>query len=102
MVHRRVTRLGQIYQSRPDSSAPLQAPRWVVTLDESFHYMIPAYLLQGWDIVTDALGVYHLNLFLAVLSPKVDPSLMEDSDHGPHYQPNRTRGSSPSSGGSQS
>lgn len=35
--------------------------------------------LQGWYIVTYALGIYHLNLFIAFLSPKVDPSLMEDS-----------------------
>lgn len=40
-------------------------------------------LLQGWYIVTYALGIYHLNLFIAFLSPKVDPSLMEDSDDGP-------------------
>lgn len=36
-------------------------------------------LSQGWYIVTYALGIYHLNLFIAFLSPKVDPSLMEDS-----------------------
>lgn len=35
--------------------------------------------VQGWYIVTYALGIYHLNLFIAFLSPKVDPSLMEDS-----------------------
>lgn len=38
-----------------------------------------ALLFQGWYIVTYALGIYHLNLFIAFLSPKVDPSLMEDS-----------------------
>uniref|UniRef100_A0A8C0LN63 Protein RER1 n=1 Tax=Canis lupus dingo TaxID=286419 RepID=A0A8C0LN63_CANLU len=48
-----------------------------------FVYMIRVYLLQGWYIVTYALGIYHLNLFIAFLSPKVDPSLMEDSDDGP-------------------
>lgn len=80
VVHRLVTRLGQIYQFQPDNSAALQAQRWVVTPNESFHYMIQVYLLQGWDIVTDTLGVYHLNVFLAFLSPKVDLSLMEDSD----------------------
>ncbi|EPY78937.1 protein RER1 [Camelus ferus] len=40
-------------------------------------------LVAGWYIVTYALGIYHLNLFIAFLSPKVDPSLMEDSDDGP-------------------
>lgn len=33
---------------------------------------------QGWYIVTYALGIYHLNLFIAFLSPKVDPSLLEE------------------------
>lgn len=41
--------------------------------------MTPFLLFQGWYIVTYALGIYHLNLFIAFLSPKVDPSLMEDS-----------------------
>uniref|UniRef100_A0A8C6FKF3 Uncharacterized protein n=1 Tax=Moschus moschiferus TaxID=68415 RepID=A0A8C6FKF3_MOSMO len=68
VVHRPVTRPGQIYQSRTDNSAALQAQRWVVTPDKSFRYMIRIYLLP-W------------------------PS---------RYQPNRRRGSSASSGGSQS
>lgn len=32
-------------------------------------------LFQGWYIVTYALGIYHLNLFIAFLSPKIDPAL---------------------------
>lgn len=35
-------------------------------------------VFQGWYIVTYALGIYHLNLFIAFLSPKVDPSLLDD------------------------
>ncbi|XP_064381509.1 protein RER1 isoform X1 [Dromaius novaehollandiae] len=72
-----------IYQSWLDKSTPYTAVRWIVTLGLSFIYMIRVYLLQGWYIVTYALGIYHLNLFIAFLSPKVDPSLMEDSDDGP-------------------
>ncbi|XP_020729348.2 protein RER1 isoform X2 [Odocoileus virginianus] len=83
VVYRFFTRLGQIYQSWLDKSTPHTAVRWVVTLGLSFIYMIRVYLLQGWYIVTYALGIYHLNLFIAFLSPKVDPSLMEDSDDGP-------------------
>ncbi|CAH7448561.1 Rer1 [Phodopus roborovskii] len=79
VVYRFFTRLGQIYQSWLDKSTPYTAVRWVVTLGLSFVYMIRVYLLQGWYIVTYALGIYHLNLFIAFLSPKVDPSLMEDS-----------------------
>ena len=33
---------------------------------------------QGWYIVTYALGIYHLNLFIAFLSPKIDPALTDD------------------------
>uniref|UniRef100_A0A8C6HEK5 Protein RER1 n=1 Tax=Mus spicilegus TaxID=10103 RepID=A0A8C6HEK5_MUSSI len=83
VVYRFFSRLGQIYQSWLDKSTPYTAVRWVVTLGLSFVYMIRVYLLQGWYIVTYALGIYHLNLFIAFLSPKVDPSLMEDSDDGP-------------------
>ncbi|KQK75778.1 protein RER1 isoform X1 [Amazona aestiva] len=83
VVYRFFSRLGQIYQSWLDKSTPYTAVRWIVTLGLSFIYMIRVYLLQGWYIVTYALGIYHLNLFIAFLSPKVDPSLMEDSDDGP-------------------
>lgn len=31
--------------------------------------------LQGWYIVTYALGIYHLNLFIAFLTPKIDPAM---------------------------
>lgn len=33
--------------------------------------------LQGWYIVTYALAIYHLNLLLAFLTPKIDPALAE-------------------------
>uniref|UniRef100_A0A8C6QIA3 Protein RER1 n=1 Tax=Nannospalax galili TaxID=1026970 RepID=A0A8C6QIA3_NANGA len=77
------TWLGQIYQSWLDKSTSYTAVWWVVTLGLSCVYMIRVYLLQGWYIVTYTLGIYHLNLFIAFLSPKVDLSLMEVSDDGP-------------------
>lgn len=33
---------------------------------------------QGWYIVCYALGIYLLNLFLAFLTPKFDPSIEQD------------------------
>lgn len=36
-------------------------------------------MAQGWYIVTYALGIYHLNLFIAFLTPKIDPALDLDS-----------------------
>ena len=43
----------------------------------SFHY-----LLQGWYIVTYALAIYLLNLFIAFLSPKFDPAHEMEEDEG--------------------
>lgn len=37
--------------------------------------LCPSAPLQGWYIVTYGLFIYHLNLFLAFLTPKMDPSL---------------------------
>eukprot|EP01132_Coremiostelium_polycephalum_P008001 gene8001-9846_t len=36
------------------------------------------YLLGGWYVVTYALGIYLLTLFIAFLSPKYDPELEDD------------------------
>ncbi|KAL4622574.1 protein RER1 [Arapaima gigas] len=79
VISRFFTGLGQIYQSWLDKSTPFSALRWGATLLLTAVYMIRVYFLQGWYIVTYALGIYHLNLFIAFLSPKVDPSLLEDS-----------------------
>jgi len=32
---------------------------------------------QGWYIIAYALGIYHLNLFIAFLTPKIDPALVD-------------------------
>jgi hypothetical protein len=42
-------------------------------------------LAQGWYIVTYALAIYHLNLLLAFLTPKIDPAMMEmeEDEDGP-------------------
>ncbi|XP_043918932.1 protein RER1 isoform X2 [Protopterus annectens] len=82
-ITRLFTKVSQVYQSWLDRSTPFTAVRWVLTLLLIGVYMLRVYLLQGWYIVTYALGIYHLNLFIAFLSPKVDPSLLEDSDDGP-------------------
>ena len=40
------------------------------------------FLLQGWYIVTYALGIYLLNQFIAFLTPKVDPAFQDQDDDG--------------------
>uniref|UniRef100_A0A183HS01 Protein RER1 n=1 Tax=Onchocerca flexuosa TaxID=387005 RepID=A0A183HS01_9BILA len=37
-------------------------------------------LFQGFYIVTYALGIYYLNLFLAFLTPKIDPAFDFESE----------------------
>ena len=41
------------------------------------------FYFQGWYIVTYALGIYLLNLFIAFLTPKTDPALLDDN--GKHF-----------------
>jgi len=38
------------------------------------------FCLQGWYIITYALGIYLLNLFIAFLTPKIDPAQNFDYD----------------------
>ena len=47
--------------------------------------MILFSILQGWYIVTYALGIYLLNLFIGFLTPKIDPTLNMDSDSKIHH-----------------
>lgn len=65
----------QRYQSFLDSLTPIPAARWTATVVFFVVYFIRVFTLQGWYIVTYALGIYLLNLFLAFLTPKFDPAL---------------------------
>uniref|UniRef100_A0A8C4QT57 Protein RER1 n=1 Tax=Eptatretus burgeri TaxID=7764 RepID=A0A8C4QT57_EPTBU len=82
------TRTGQVYQTWLDRLTPHTALRWLLTTVLAAGYLARVYWLQGWYIVTYALGIYHLNLFIAFLSPKVDPSFGDDS--GMEITPNAT------------
>ena len=37
-------------------------------------------MLQGFHIITYALHIYYLNLFIAFLTPKVEPQSYDDED----------------------
>lgn len=43
------------------------------------------FFFQGWYIVTYALGIYHLNLFIAFLTPKIDPPMNFDGKYYREY-----------------
>ncbi|XP_045161570.2 protein RER1-like isoform X2 [Mercenaria mercenaria] len=76
-------RIGEIQQGLLDQATPHMTFRWALTLVLFILYFLRVYLLQGWYIVTYALGIYLLNLFIGFLTPKIDPSLNMDSDDGP-------------------
>ena len=43
-------------------------------------YAFRVYMVEGFYIVTYALGIYLLNQLILFLTPKVDPALSNDSD----------------------
>ncbi|KAF9906111.1 hypothetical protein EC991_000979 [Linnemannia zychae] len=70
----------QRYQAILDKATPHTKERWAFTGLVLVIYFIRVFIAQGWYIVTYALGIYLLNLFLAFLQPKIDPSLEMDME----------------------
>lgn len=75
---RELQRLQVTYQKLLDQSVPFPVRRW-----GGFGFLLSVFLLrifiaQGWYIICYALGIYLLNLFLAFLTPKFDPSLEQE------------------------
>jgi len=70
-------RIGQTYQLMLDRSTPFTIGRWIFTVVLIIAFMARVLLAQGWYIVTYALAIYHLNLLLAFLTPKIDPAMAE-------------------------
>ena len=69
----------RIYQFYLDKTTPHSVPRWVGTFVLAVLYFIRVYYVQGFYIITYALGIYILNLLIGFLSPLVDPEV-EPSD----------------------
>ncbi|BFZ60389.1 retention in endoplasmic reticulum protein 1 [Saitoella coloradoensis] len=70
--------LSQRYQTLLDTVTPFTVQRWAFTAGVIFLFMLRIFFAQGWYIVCYALGIYLLNLFLAFLTPKFDPSLEQE------------------------
>ncbi|KAH7726413.1 Rer1 protein [Aphelenchoides avenae] len=68
-----------------DRLTPYPGIRWGIALSFIFLFCWRVFMVQGFYIVTYALFIYYLNLFLAFLTPKIDPALELDSedDDGP-------------------
>ncbi|KAJ5604676.1 hypothetical protein N7510_009830 [Penicillium lagena] len=72
------SRLHRTYQSYLDATTPYAVYRWVGSGVLLLFFFLRIVLAQGWYIVAYTLGIYLLNLFLAFLTPKFDPSLTHD------------------------
>lgn len=70
--------LGTGYQFYLDKTVPYFLGRWAVLVALLELFMLRILLSKGWYIVCYGLGIYLLNLFLAFLTPKFDPSLEDD------------------------
>ncbi|KAF2788964.1 rer1 protein-like protein [Melanomma pulvis-pyrius CBS 109.77] len=86
-VTAQTTKYGRMFQSYLDKSTPFTTYRWIGTAVLVFCFALRIFVAQGWYIVAYSLGIYLLNLFLAFISPKFDPSLeadegMEDGQAG--------------------
>ncbi|KAG2213217.1 hypothetical protein INT46_001578 [Mucor plumbeus] len=67
------------FQQILDQVTPFTPYRWVATSVLLVLFMIRVIYAEGWYIIAYALGIYILNLFLAFLTPKFDPSVEMDT-----------------------
>jgi len=79
-VSAQTSRFTTIYQTYLDKVVPFTTYRWVGTGVLLLIFMGRILLLQGWYIVCYTLAIYLLNLFLAFLTPKFDPSMEQDDE----------------------
>ncbi|KAJ5143762.1 Retrieval of early ER protein Rer1 [Penicillium bovifimosum] len=77
-VSAQTSKLTRRYQALLDASTPYTTYRWVGSGALLFLFFLRIIFAQGWYIVAYTLGIYLLNLFLAFLTPKFDPSLTQD------------------------
>jgi len=71
-------RVRRLYQQLLDRWTPHILNRWIGTSVLLFVFFLRIVFSQGWYIVCYAHAIYLLNLLLAFLQPRFDPSLQED------------------------
>jgi len=69
------TRIGQRYQKLLDDATPHVRHRWLAAILLNLLFMARIIWAHGWYVVTYALAIYHLNLLIAFLTPKIDPGM---------------------------
>jgi len=68
------------YQYYLDRLTPYTTVRWGIAIATIVLFSLRIIALQGFYIVTYALFIYYLNMFLSFLSPKIDPAFEMDSE----------------------
>ncbi|EEB09218.1 Rer1 family protein [Schizosaccharomyces japonicus yFS275] len=63
------------YRHWVDMTIPYRKRRWAAQTALLCLFFFRIFYVKGWYIVCYTLGIYLLNLFLAFLTPKFDPSL---------------------------
>ncbi|KAI9885815.1 MAG: retention in endoplasmic reticulum protein 1 [Watsoniomyces obsoletus] len=74
------SRFTRQYQAYLDKSTPYTAYRWSATGALLLMVLLRVVISQGWYVVAYTLAIYLLNLFLAFLQPKFDPSIEQDNE----------------------
>ncbi|KAL7612759.1 protein RER1A [Lactuca sativa] len=72
--------VSQRFQHLLDKSTPFLLYRWIVFFAIAFIYGVRVFFVQGFYVVSYALGIYILNLLIGFLSPQVDPEFQDLSD----------------------
>jgi hypothetical protein len=68
------------YQHYLDKLTPYTTIRWGIAITTIIMFCLRIVALQGFYIVTYALFIYYLNMFLSFLTPKIDPAFEMDSE----------------------
>eukprot|EP00924_Labyrinthula_sp_SR-Ha-C_P010051 maker-scaffold_40-snap-gene-0.6-mRNA-1 protein AED:0.06 eAED:0.11 QI:0/0.5/0.66/1/0.5/0.33/3/184/188 len=63
------------FQQLIDRSTIYPKARWAFFGFSVFIYLVRVYYGDGWYVITYALGIFLLNLFIGFLSPQIDPDL---------------------------
>ncbi|KAK2967621.1 hypothetical protein RJ640_030492 [Escallonia rubra] len=73
------------YQHLLDKSTPFVLHRWIALSALATIYVVRVCWIQGYYLVSYALGIFILNLLIQFLSPRVDPELetASESNDGP-------------------
>jgi Rer1 family len=78
------------YQHLLDRATPFVRERWLGFGCLVLLYLLRVWLLEGFYIVTYALGIYSLGQLVAFLSPMVDPEIQELIDGSSPSLPTRS------------